>query len=94
MAHSFGDVPFFSQFSAIVAGCRRFAAGMYMSLFYVFVKNLMFFVKKLLTSIKRGGIVQLTINIKTFTFIVHFLARVLKIKTNNKQITIKNQNSK
>ena len=59
-----------------------------MCYFYVFVKNLMFFVKKLLTSIKRGGIVQLTINIKTFTFIVHFIARVLKIK--NKQLRINN----
>ncbi len=50
-------------------------------IFYVLIKYLMFFVKKLLTSVKMGGIVQLTINIKSFTFIVRFLARVV---TNNK----------
>jgi len=41
------------------------------------INNLMFYVKKLLTRVKSGVIVQLTINIKNLFFIVRFLARVL-----------------
>ncbi len=40
------------------------------------IKNLMFFIKKLLTKLKIGYIVCLTINIKKLFFIVRFLARV------------------
>lgn len=43
------------------------------------VKNLMFFVKKLLTNVKVEGIVCLTINIKNLFFIVRFLARVYAV---------------
>lgn len=42
------------------------------------IKNLTFFVKKLLTRVKTHVIVYLTINIKNLFFIVHFLARVMK----------------